>query len=169
MFTAEFPGRACVWTPCLYQELPINNCSKSVSIRHVWQSTIMIKGKARNLTEYVPGYCVWWDMQSTCQRSETVSTNLQYFGLLGKLSQQTSPTPQGKKCFWLCNYLPSGKEFTVRTWDRNLIFYVRYFLSHTKAPDKWLLITHLNLNEEDHKSAKLYIIQRYSFGLTVTM
>lgn len=124
MVTAEFSGRACVWTPCLYGELPINNClhlspSDSVTLHNC--------DKGESDTALVPPYGVWRELQSTCQWSKTVSTNLQYVGFLSKLSKQLSPlTPREKQCFWLHNHLVLGKEFSTKY--RNFTHHVSCFL-----------------------------------------
>lgn len=110
ILTAEFPDRVRVWTPCLYQELPINNCSKSISINQC---------DTRQL---------WWRRRPETSQSQSPSTvcDVKYKQHVreGKMSQHICSTldtegsfphtlsPAKGKRFRPHHYLPMGKGFT---------------------------------------------------------
>lgn len=111
MFTAELPGRVCVWTPCLYRELPATTVQACL---HRANTTLHNCDKGDGQKPYRVSPSVLrrtWSATNMSGRQKALNKS----GLLGtfsKLSQQPSPRPTpGNKCFWIHNHLPVGKEF----------------------------------------------------------
>lgn len=106
---------------------------------------------------------VMWSAINMSERRDRLNKFAVFWTL--KEASYVTLSPAEKKCFWLHNYLPLGKGFTMRHWYRNFTLQVPHFLSNTIAIDRLVLISHSKLSEECYTPAKLCIIQEKGCGV----